>query len=203
MISGFDWYPMNLKCKPWRRRAYRGTSLVRKPLPLRPSVGLCLGPYGDPRGGAVSYERGTPVGSVRGTHGHQVAGGVAHEQGCEDRVWKEPLDDVRAMTPTSSRGELFPNSVRTKETLRFRPHVTPCPETDPVLRVWGSGFKLYGVGRGWITVWGEGLTTATARESLGAPRHDPSDSISKHLRFINLLQGNLLHRTIFVNIIMK
>jgi len=25
------------------------------------TVGLCLGPYGGPRGGAVSYERGTPV----------------------------------------------------------------------------------------------------------------------------------------------
>ena len=25
------------------------------------SVGLCLGPYGGPRGGAVSYEKGTPV----------------------------------------------------------------------------------------------------------------------------------------------
>jgi len=25
-------------------------------------VGLCLGPYGGPGGGAVSYERGTPVG---------------------------------------------------------------------------------------------------------------------------------------------
>ena len=27
-----------------------------------PSEGLCLGPYGDPRGGILSYERGTPVG---------------------------------------------------------------------------------------------------------------------------------------------
>ena len=27
-------------------------------------MGLCLGPYGGPRGGAVSYERGDPV------HGH-------------------------------------------------------------------------------------------------------------------------------------
>ena len=25
------------------------------------SGGLCLGPYGSPRGGAASYERGTPV----------------------------------------------------------------------------------------------------------------------------------------------
>jgi len=24
-------------------------------------VGICLGPYGGPKGGAVSYERGTPV----------------------------------------------------------------------------------------------------------------------------------------------
>ena len=28
-------------------------------------VGLCLRPYGGPRGGAVSYERGTPVLNVR------------------------------------------------------------------------------------------------------------------------------------------
>jgi len=29
--------------------------------PQDPTVGLCLGPHGSPRGGAVSYERGTPV----------------------------------------------------------------------------------------------------------------------------------------------
>ena len=29
---------------------------------LDPTVGRCLGPYGDPRGGAVSYARGTPEG---------------------------------------------------------------------------------------------------------------------------------------------
>ena len=29
--------------------------------PWDPTVGLCLGPYGDPDEGAVSYERGTPV----------------------------------------------------------------------------------------------------------------------------------------------
>ena len=28
-------------------------------------MGLCLGPYGDPRGWAISYERGTPVKEVR------------------------------------------------------------------------------------------------------------------------------------------
>ena len=31
------------------------------PPPKDPIVGLCLGPYGGPRGEAVSYERGTPV----------------------------------------------------------------------------------------------------------------------------------------------
>ena len=30
-------------------------------LPQDPTVGLCLGPYGDPKGGGGSYERGTPV----------------------------------------------------------------------------------------------------------------------------------------------
>ena len=29
--------------------------------PQDPAVGLCLGPFGGPRGGAVSYERGTPI----------------------------------------------------------------------------------------------------------------------------------------------
>ena len=29
-----------------------------------PTVGLCPGPYGGPGGGAVSYERGTPVNTV-------------------------------------------------------------------------------------------------------------------------------------------
>ena len=29
--------------------------------PYDPTGGLCLGPYGGPRGGDVSYERGTPV----------------------------------------------------------------------------------------------------------------------------------------------
>ena len=36
---------------------YRGTSLINK----RHPVGPCLGSYGGPRGGAVSYERGTSV----------------------------------------------------------------------------------------------------------------------------------------------
>jgi hypothetical protein len=34
-----------------------GTSLIRN----RTALGLCLGPYGGPGGGAVSYELGTPV----------------------------------------------------------------------------------------------------------------------------------------------
>ena len=40
---------------------YRGTSLIRTASSLDPTVGLCLGPYGGPRGGAISYKRGTPV----------------------------------------------------------------------------------------------------------------------------------------------
>ena len=40
---------------------YRGTSLTRKHLPVGPTVGLFLGPYDSPGGGAFSYERGTPV----------------------------------------------------------------------------------------------------------------------------------------------
>ena len=38
--------------------------LVHKkmPLPEDTTVGLCLGPCGDPRGVGVSYERGSPVG---------------------------------------------------------------------------------------------------------------------------------------------
>ena len=38
----------------------RGTSLIRKQTPYDPKVGLCLGPYDSPSGGAVSYERGAP-----------------------------------------------------------------------------------------------------------------------------------------------
>ena len=45
-----------------RQRAYRGTSLIRTPPPEDPTVALCLGTCGDPRGVGVSYERGTPAG---------------------------------------------------------------------------------------------------------------------------------------------
>ena len=38
-----------------------GTSLIRPPPSWDPTGALCLGTYGDPRGVAVSYERGTPV----------------------------------------------------------------------------------------------------------------------------------------------
>jgi len=34
--------------------------------PSHPTVGLCLGPYGGPGGGAVSYERGTHAGNLTG-----------------------------------------------------------------------------------------------------------------------------------------
>jgi hypothetical protein len=40
---------------------YRGTSLIRSCAPQDPSVGLYLGPYSGPGGGAVSYERDIPV----------------------------------------------------------------------------------------------------------------------------------------------
>ena len=40
---------------------YTGTSLIRTSPPFNPTVVLCLGPYGDPVGVGVSYERGTPV----------------------------------------------------------------------------------------------------------------------------------------------
>ena len=39
--------------------------LAHNPPPpsYHPTAGLCLGPYGGPRGGTFSHERGTPVGS--------------------------------------------------------------------------------------------------------------------------------------------
>jgi len=37
----------------------------KTPPPQDPTVGLCLGPYGGPRGWAFSYERGTPVGASK------------------------------------------------------------------------------------------------------------------------------------------
>ena len=43
------------------RQSYRGTSLIRNQPPQDPSEGLCLKPYGNPRGMGVSYERGVPV----------------------------------------------------------------------------------------------------------------------------------------------
>ena len=40
-----------------------------------PAVGLCLGPYGGSReGGGVSYERGTPVGTLRVLHFEEPLG---------------------------------------------------------------------------------------------------------------------------------
>ena len=41
---------------------YGGTSLIRnRPPPYDSTVGLCLGPYGGPGGGAFSDKQGTPV----------------------------------------------------------------------------------------------------------------------------------------------
>ena len=52
---------------------YRGISLKRNSAPPQdPTVGIGLGPCGDPRGGvAVSYERGTPV---QQAHAHPGGG---------------------------------------------------------------------------------------------------------------------------------
>ena len=41
---------------------YRGTSLIKNITPYDPTVGQRLGPYAGPRGVALSYEQGTPVG---------------------------------------------------------------------------------------------------------------------------------------------
>ena len=46
-------------------RVYRSTSLIRNRTCLGHTVGLCVGPYGGLRRGAVPYERGTPVGGAR------------------------------------------------------------------------------------------------------------------------------------------
>jgi hypothetical protein len=54
------------------RGRYRGTSLIRTPPPVDPTEAPCLGTYGDPRGGAFSYERGNPVASkTQETRQHQ------------------------------------------------------------------------------------------------------------------------------------
>ena len=50
---------------------YRGALLIRNTPPVGPTVALCLGTYGDPRGVSVSYEQGTPVGvstEINDTH---------------------------------------------------------------------------------------------------------------------------------------
>ena len=48
--------------RPDAYRAIQGYLAHKKQRPpWDPTVGLCLGPYGGPRWGAVSYERGTPV----------------------------------------------------------------------------------------------------------------------------------------------
>ena len=48
--------------KPWKTlRQYRGTSLWRNQAPLGPYNRTMPGPYNSPRGGAFSYEPGTPV----------------------------------------------------------------------------------------------------------------------------------------------
>ena len=44
--------------------------------PEDPTVALCLGTYGDPRGVGVSYERGTPEGDHSGPSTTCVTSGV-------------------------------------------------------------------------------------------------------------------------------
>ena len=41
--------------------AYRGTSLIRNTPPVGPSIALCIGTYGDPRGVGVSHARDAPT----------------------------------------------------------------------------------------------------------------------------------------------
>ena len=48
--------------KPYPLSPYRGISSIRNAPPKEPAVGLFLGPYGSPKGWAVSYERGASVG---------------------------------------------------------------------------------------------------------------------------------------------
>ena len=52
---------MSLTTHPGGHPTCRGTSIIRSRPPWDPTEGLCLGLYGAPRGGGVSYERGTPV----------------------------------------------------------------------------------------------------------------------------------------------
>ena len=64
-VCGTSWslYPQNLGgSKPlYSTDWYKDTLLVRAASFQFSTVGLCLRPYGVPMGGAVSYERGTPV----------------------------------------------------------------------------------------------------------------------------------------------
>ena len=57
--------PLHLSAQPCRYRhtdyGYRGTSLIRNCHLLEPFTELYIVPCGGPRGGAVSYERGTPM----------------------------------------------------------------------------------------------------------------------------------------------
>ena len=46
---------------PWPTLSLQVYLAHNPPPPWGPTVGLCLGPYGGPRGAPVSYERGTPV----------------------------------------------------------------------------------------------------------------------------------------------
>ena len=52
-----------MRLMPSRVLGFRGVPRSQEvAAPEKPTVGLYLRPYGGPKGGAVSYERGTPVG---------------------------------------------------------------------------------------------------------------------------------------------
>ena len=64
-LSPFSFLPQGSRKPRPRKHPYRATSPVRSPLsPWDPTVGLCLGPYGRPRGVAFSCGPGTPVSSA-------------------------------------------------------------------------------------------------------------------------------------------
>ena len=65
-----------------------------RPPPQDPTVGSCTGPYGGPRGGAVSYERGTPV-------SHACNGSNAHPDTRDDTLELENLGQLGQGEPAS------------------------------------------------------------------------------------------------------
>ena len=62
--------------------AYKGTVLIKTAPPQDPTVGLCLGPYGGPRGGAVYYDRGTFVSTLERVRFVPSGGWKSHLDEC-------------------------------------------------------------------------------------------------------------------------